>query len=253
MFFFFRKPKIVVDCFTPYKSVYDLYKIRPAMQFFPEEISKIKSYQEVTNTQLGITTKSSTVKRCVGLRELYSSGFVIPMWTDIIVNPLGFTNKQSALASITSPFVYGKHPDYQLPSGLYEEYHFSKFDSPWHLKEKLGIKFSWISPTWNLSKFSKNVIIPPGVISFDIQSGTNLNILFYKKCEQFIIEAGTPIAQLIPQSEKTIELKYHLVGEQEWMNVGMPPEFNSILPNRYMRYKKLMNDTPKKCPFGFGK
>jgi len=32
--FFFKRTEIVVDCFTVHRSVYELYKIRPAIKYY---------------------------------------------------------------------------------------------------------------------------------------------------------------------------------------------------------------------------
>ena len=49
MLFFFKNKKITVDCFTSDASVYKLFKIRKAINFFPEEIKKFVLLQDATS------------------------------------------------------------------------------------------------------------------------------------------------------------------------------------------------------------
>lgn len=38
--FWFKRKKIIVDCFTYRKSVFELYKIRKSIHFYPDVIKK---------------------------------------------------------------------------------------------------------------------------------------------------------------------------------------------------------------------
>ncbi len=255
MLFFFKKSKIVVDCFTNLRGVYEVYPIKNSMEFYPSEFSKIGSYYTNEDPNLKIRTQVSTIKRCVGIIDYYKTGFIMPMWSDFICQPQSCINGESVLGAMSMPFTYGPHPPEQYQgTGIFSDYFHIKFDSPWYLREKTGVKFTWNQPTWNLSKYSNNFIVVPGTVSYDIQASTHLNMFINKKSEDFTIMAGTPMVHFAPQTDKEVVIKNHLVTTDELLKVGMPKDFNWLLPNRYTRYKNLMKNKNKgKCPFGFGK
>lgn len=253
MFFFLRKSKIVVDCFTPYRSVYEAYSIQPSIKFFPENIKNINSYKIQKEPNTNIDIKISTIKRCVGLIEYYKHGFIIPMWSDFICQPKTFLNKESALGAIASPFNYVKHSTLQYEeTGMFDNYIHAKFGSPWKIREKTGIKFTWNSCNWNLYQYYTNFSIPPAILSFDIPIETNVNIFIFKESENFTLHAGTPLVHLVPMSDKDVKISTHLVSDEEYNKIGIPTDFCPLSTNRYMRYKKVIEKQTKKCPFGFG-
>ena len=88
-----------------------------------------------------------------------------------------------------------------------------KITSRWAFVEKTGVKFVWIKPDWH----HKNPLAywtVPGIIEYKYQHGVlhNLMIPYNTKLQ---IDTGTPWLQLIPLSEKPIEVKCHLVSTQE--------------------------------------
>ncbi len=254
MFFFFKKSKIVVDCFTDLRGVYELYKPSKSIDFYPEQFTKMKSYFMAEDRELNIPVKTGTIKRCIAIQDYYKNGFMIPMWTDIVCQPKSFNERKSAFATMAGAFKFNTHFSQQWgETGLYKEYLHLKLISPWHLREKTGVKFTWNHATWNLSDHAKHFTILPGIISFDLNTATHLNLFVDKNIERFELLAGTPMVHLCQLSEKEIVLKHHLVSEQEIDKLGIPNDF-SWSANRYLRYKKLIEtQNSKKCPFGFGK
>lgn len=251
MFFYFKKSKIVVDCFTAFKSVHDVYPIKPAIHFYPEEMSRMSSYYEEESKELKSIFKRSTIRRCVGINDLYKSGFIIPLWTDVAINTKSGLAGGTTFALMNKPFSFEVHPPVQYPN-MFEEYWHIKLESVWHLREKSGVSFTWNPAIWNLHKLNKNVLIPPGVLHFDVQGSTNLNMFLPKNAGEFSINAGTPMVHLVPQSEKDLVIKTHLVSMEEIDKIGIPVELSSIFPNRYLRYRKALSKNKKsKCPFGF--
>jgi hypothetical protein len=256
MIFLFKKKKIVVDCFTPFKSVYEGYPIQNSMNFFPKEISKIKSFYTEKHPQTNIDMQMPTIKRCVGIIDYYKTGFIIPMWTDFIGQPRTAAEGSTSIGLITSPFSFAPHPHWQYKdTGMFDTHFHIKLDSPWNIKENSGVRFTWNPCTWNLHSHSKNFIVPPAVISFDVQCGTHINMFIDKTSDKFTLYAGTPMVHLVPLSDQEVDIKCHLVDVEEYLTYGIPQEFSRILPNRYARYKTIVKNKQNKkgCPFGFGK
>jgi hypothetical protein len=254
MMFFFKKKKIVVDCFTPLEAVHTLYPIAKSIDFYPTEFSKINSYFSFPDPQTRVQLRASTIKRCVGIVDYYKEGFIIPLWTDFICQP----RTSPTVGMMTHPFKFGPHADESWkPTGMFSDYIHIKLMSPWQVREKSGVTFTWNACTWNLHKHSKNFIVVPAALSFDVQTQTNINMFVDKNSDPFTISGGTPMIHLVPISDAEVELKTHLVSPEEYDKVGIPFDFDQLIPNRYNRYRNLLKNRQekqqKKCPFGFGK
>jgi hypothetical protein len=259
MLFFFKKKKIVVDCFTAMESVYNLYKIRKAITYFPEQIKALPTYIEVKTQNGNVKQKISTLKICNGLTELYKVGFIIPMWADFIANPKTAAAGQSALGVMSRHYFFESHPIEQY-EGLYRDHMHVKLVSPWRFKETTGAKFTWNAASWNHQEHANNFIINPGVLWFDTQSTTNINMFINKKAEDFTIHAGTPMVHVVPVSDAEVVIKNHLVCIDEWVKLdAIPNDYHQTSFNRLGSYYKdleksnEMDRKESKCPFGFGK
>lgn len=250
MMFWSKKKKVVVDCFTPFQSVHDLYKIDPAISFFPEEVKKLPNFYSVEDQNTKISYDSATIRKCIGLQELYKTGFILPMWTDFICDPQGAINNKTAVGLMSQPFYYNVHDKKQW-NGFFDNYIHVKMASPWKIVEKTGVKFSWNAASWNLHKHMKNFIVVPGTVTYDYQSDTNVNIFVDMTAPKFIIESGTPLVHITALSDSDVVIKNHLVSPEEHAKIGIPSEFSMIRPERYLRWKK--ENEHAKCPFGFGK
>jgi len=252
--FWFKRKKIVVDCFTIHQSVYDLYKIRPAIKYFPEDAKAMPNFYNVVDDYTKITYETATIRKCVGLINLYKQGFIMPMWTDFICEPKSSLTKKTAVAMIALPFQYQMHDRKQFLT-MFENYIHLKLEGVWRLREKTGVQFLWNSPTWNLHSHTQNFTVVPGSVSYDYQSQTNVNMFINKDIDKFMIESGTPLVHIVPITDKEVVLKHHLVDQTEFSKVGIPDEYDMIRPERYIRWiKEYRENNPKpKCPFGFGK
>lgn len=257
--FIFKKKKIVVDCFTAMESVYNLYKIRKAVTYFPEQIKAMPSHTEVTSRETNITHKITTLKRCNGLTELYKVGFILPMWADFTSQPKTSALGQSSIGSMSKDYFFESHPANQYP-GLYTEYSHVKLVSPWRFVEKSGIRFTWNAASWNLQEHANNFIINPGVLWFDTQVTTNINMFINKKADNFVIQAGTPMVHIVPLSDADLVINNHLVSFDEWVKLDpIPRDYHQSSVNRFGSYykdlekSKEMDRKESKCPFGFGR
>jgi hypothetical protein len=252
--FWFKRKEIVVDCFTPLQSVFELYKIQPAIKYFPEEFKSLPNYLDEVDTATNIKFKSATIRKCIGLQELYKQGFILPMWTNFISEPKNFGLDKSAIGMVSQPYRFDMHPRKQY-AGVFEDYFHVKLVGVWKIKEKQGIKFLWQSPVWNLHKHHKNFVVPNGVVSYNnYMTQTNVNLFINRDSEDFSIDSGTPLVHMVPLTEKKVTIKNHFVDHLEYSKIGIPDDFDFIKPERYLRWvkQKEQQDT-KKCPFGFGK
>jgi len=249
--FFFRRSKVVVDCFINLPPVYELFKIDHAHRFVPQGWKSLPLYNEMkpnTNPASKITIPVSTIKRCVGLTNLFTTGFILPSWTDVNIEMMA-----DGRFNIYDPMNVQKadpHPDWMWWSELYKGYSHLKLYSPWLIREKSGINFSWQQCDWHNTERLSNFHVLSGVIDYKAQHNTHVNV-FMKKNSSVKIQAGEPLAQMIPLTDKDVELRNHLIDDTEYNKIA-----NSFT-SKFMwfgQHRALLSAKKEsKCPFGFKK
>ena len=84
MIFFFKKKKKVIDCFTSNQMVYEQFPIAKANEYIPDWYKKLNATYS-TNVPNTLREKAATVKRCPGISNLFNEGFILPLWSDLIL------------------------------------------------------------------------------------------------------------------------------------------------------------------------
>jgi hypothetical protein len=236
----FKKKKIVVDCFTSNVNAYDLFPIKESKEFYPEWWKNLPKI-EPTENKNGMLINRSNMKRCEGFMSLYQQGFIIPLWSDVVIQTQA-VNCLFEFADGISNLTH--HGGDQLSQEWYNYVH-AKFESPWRIQEKTGVKFAFIQPSWNTPRDLMFSHTPPGVIDFKYQHTSSINI-FLLKSKRYEWSAGLPLAQLLPLSENNIELKTHFVSDNE-LNVSRV--MNRNLPFFESAYRKLKKIKQGQCPY----
>jgi len=233
------RKKITVDAFTVNVNAFDLFPIDTANKFLPNWWKKVPA-NFFSELQSGVSLKRTTIKSCVGFTNLYQEGFIMPLWSDLIVQTQG-TNYIYQFADTVSNIAF--HGIEQIGSEFSNHVHI-KIISPWKIREKSGIKFLYTDPVWTEPSDMFTQVTPPGLIEYKYQHTTHIN-MFLQKGRRYEWSAGRPMAHLIPLTDKRIEIKTHLVGPNELMRVlhtgGWP-----FFTNGYVQTK---NAKEGKCPF----
>jgi hypothetical protein len=262
--FWFKRKKIIVDCFTYRQSVFDLYKIRKAIHFYPDYIKKMEPDVQIQDHATNVKVKIPTIKKCYGINTLYKHGAIIPFWIDYVCSPKTAVDGTSKLgvSDHWNLKLINSHARSQY-EGLLDNWIHLKFDGVWNIQEKTGVQFLWTAPFWNINNNVENYLVPPGITFYDWQCQTNLNMFVKRDAEPFTILAGTPMIHLIPLTDNEVEYKCHLVSEREHFSknsipLDFPQITNGLRNNRWKKDKaaadKMDADEKKsKCPFGFGR
>jgi hypothetical protein len=141
------------------------------------------------------------------------------------------------------------HDEFQrgdfMPS---EHFQHIKLGSPWHLKCKEDINFLFFDPFWPSYEGEEVAIIPPGLLSFQHQQGTNVNMFIRKlpdEARTVEIKFNTPLVFLTPLTERKVVLRHHLVSQEYLvMQVDRPqPAFN----DSYLKGKKAKIKTQEQA------
>lgn len=129
-----------------------------------------------------------------------------------------------------------------------------KIDPPWMLEDVngTGIPFTWTNCFWNQIEMLNYLHICPGIADYKYHRSTSINIFLPKEPRQFLLPVGTPLVQLIPITERPIEVETKLVSYEEWVKIHNKFGGEISFQDKYTTIKKIAMAKEKgKCPFGF--
>ena len=249
MIFIFKKRKLVLDLFTHRQMIFDAAKPKLAPQFYPEWWKEVKTEMQV-GTELFPT---ATIRRCMGFVDHYKHGFIIPMWSDLRIElgPIGDPFFRAQFSDNTTPI--SEHPatlrGAYLPATHYQHL---KLHTPWAAKCKEDVYWKWEQPTWSYRNPNKSIVLP-GTIEYKYQYSMNANLMFARDAQTAMIEIPfqQPLVHVTPLTERDLELRYHVVGKEEYDRMMQGEKLSNI--NRYRAYRRIRESEESKCPFGFGK
>jgi hypothetical protein len=250
---FFFKPKIIhIDCFTTESYVYTLSPIEYSTKFYPEwwkALPKTFSYH-IPDTPNDVSISAGTMKSCEGFINFFQNSLTIPLWTDMFIK---VDDKKRIYDVIFSDGITksGAHPIGQMGRLIDpEETGHIKIDSPWIFRCKEDVQWAWVQHTWNFTPVDL-INIPPAIIDYKYQNGTNINLFISMKKKEYYIEHGQPMVNIFPLSERKLKFHNHLIdiNEKRKIDPTMPIKFL----RKYSNVKKILkeNENKKKCPFGF--
>lgn len=212
----FKPKKVIIDCYTDNKILSDAYPISKAIKFAPSWWRALPpTYDQVINR---IKLRASTAKKCPGFVDLYAKSWIVPAWSDILISTQSNGGYSYALPS---GHIHGlavvDHSREQFKGG-FNDYIQAKLVSPWMLidRNKTGIKFAFVQPSWSLLDDIKNVHVLPGLVDFAYNTEVNLNILLPKIDADYLIKAGTPLVHLLPITERQVEFNLQTISEAKY-------------------------------------
>jgi hypothetical protein len=244
--FFFKKTKVVIDCFTNSSAIYNYSPIQQSNKFIPNWFKDIPlSYRDGDNF-----LDYPTIRTCSGFLNLYNQGLMLPLWSDLKIQIKDNLIRWQFSDKITE---ISTHSSLQRGSYLPEsEYYHLKIQSPWLFSCKDDIQWTFNSPTWNQQN-PNDYFILPGIVDYKYQTETNINIMINHKIDRTIdIPFNTPMAQIIPITEKKLIVKNHLLSDQEYKHMRDKNARDIKFLGQYRTVKSLI-DKKRKCPFGFSK
>ena len=252
-----KEDPIYLDCYTYSHYAYNFAKIDHARKYMPDWW---KSQPRVSKDG------DKTIKYCSAIKDYYATGIVIPLWgeVEITVHPNG--------DSYEADYEWrASNEDFNLHSGNHSKDQWGgfgndnlrnvKFISPWAMKTREDVRFSWTQPTWSQPETFNKLTLLPGVTQFKTQQVTHVNYVIEQKADaqKIHIEPLTPMAMLHPMTERKVEIRHHLVSPDKYARifrrgVGMLLYENSVLdPNSRIdsKNKKFWkkSDELNKCPF----
>lgn len=184
-----RKQQTKLITFTDTIGVAIEYAPKPAIHFIPEWYKKIEArFPKEKNPD-----SLPTIKKCIPVLDAITAGYIIVSPCDVYVSIKdGEPNYNSAIPNLIA--FHPRKQAYKHP--LANEYQFPKWNNPWAIKTPKGYSCLLKPLAHNPNPWFE---ILEGIVDTDNYSAAvNFPFVLKNPTEEFLIPAGTPIAQVIP-------------------------------------------------------
>lgn len=237
MFWFCKPKRINIDFFTVREEVFYNAKPQKAKFFTPKWVKNLPKpyFDEDVNAPLRLM---KTIKNCPAFVDLYASGFMFPLWSDlnIEVTPENyryqFADNQSSIAF---------HGRRQYRGFELEDSHLQmRLANPWYMVTDKDVNMLWTAPVWNNFGVD-DIVIAPGVFSaYKSLYETNIN-MFVKRQNNKIYQLnfGDPLVHIVPLTNLQVQLRYHLITPKELESMLRKSPIHLLELNRHRKARKL--------------
>jgi hypothetical protein len=209
--------------FTNTIGVASEYAPKPAIHFIPDWYKKMEASFPKERTPDSVPS----IKKCIPILDAMTAGYIIVSPCDVYVSlKEGEPNYNSAIPNLIT--FHSRKQAYKHPKA--NDFQFPKWTNPWAIKTPKGYSCLFVPPMHNQSdKFA----ILEGIVDTDTYTaGVNFPFVLKTPTEEFMIPAGTPIAQVIPF--KRDKWKSNFLSNKEPANAVIA-YLNSQFFDRYKR------------------
>lgn len=202
---------IKIEFYSSVSGVVDSFPIQYSKESIPEWLSLAK-HDYLKNKQ------SLSIFRCPGIVEILTSGFTVTTWHDIEIKANNLDELYGVCPSEELETLLG-YPPIQIQKGDGISKHLPK--RPWSHRDILKINTPWCVMVPRDIKllvlplsYSTNFLFEASAGILDPSISNAINIQGYIN-SLGLIKAGTPIAQIIPLTEKKYELIVRDMNESD--------------------------------------
>ena len=244
--------KMKIEFFSTIAGVAQAFPITLAKDTLPHWVSTARS------DYLQTSKAENHIYKCPGIFELLTTGYIVHAWHDIQIDTN--TGKMTAYAPTEEMEQLMGQPPLQvqtaqgaarhLPKRPWSHSDVIKFNTPWHVLAPKDVKLMMIPIpyTENFTFEACSGILDPGVAS-EINIQAYCNVL-----GNTTVKAGTPLAQLVPMSERTFDLVVRdmTASDSRWVTVRKYLNaFSYVLNRKKVKegYNAHVASTTKRCPF----
>ena len=242
---------VYLDCYTSNPNAYKAARISSAIHHLPLWWKRLLPTvdRSVMDSLPSFKRPGTTMRHCVGLTDMFKKSFCIPLWSDLVVHvePAmqdGYAWKFADGNSKLTEHAAFQRGDFMPP----EHFQHLKLDSPWYLRCDEDINFLFFDPFWPSYEGEEVAIIPPGILNFQHQTATNINMFIRKlpdEARDVTLKFNTPLAFITPLTERKVVLRHHLVSaEHILMHVARP---HGAFNDSYVKSKKAQIETTKQA------
>ena len=227
------KKKVIVDLYTHRSEVFEHSKL------YRSGVNKPSWWKSLPFFDDRVHDKSN-MKSCSGFNDLYSKGYTLPMWSDLLLEfgEIGNQGWSYRYADQTSNAEV--HSDSTRTGWLSDnEYQHFKLNTPWSAVCSEDVEFLYTNAAYeHLNPL--DWMVPNGVLEFKNQRVIAINLFAKRGAEpkDLFFELGSPMAMIIPMTDRQVEFKHHLVSVDEWMQITNAKAKRLTFQRNYYKLKK---------------
>ncbi len=218
-----KKQQTKLITFTDTIGVAKEYAPKPAIHFIPKWYKEIEASFPKKRTPDFLPT----IKKCIPVLDAMTAGYIIVAPCDVYISIKdGEPNYNSVYPNLIQ--FHPRKQAYKHPA--VNDYQFPKWMNPWAVKTPKGYSCLFIPPMHNPNE---HFVILEGIVDTDTYSApVNFPFVLKNTTKEFMISAGTPIAQVIPFKRDAWELEISYDKEFSKNTVSL---LESIFFDRYKR------------------
>jgi hypothetical protein len=211
--------KLKIEFRTDVEGLDKFAPVVRSSQFIPKWFKEMKDYvpeelrelNDLSNFKKNHNTSKKyldgTVKRCPAIIDLTTEGFIIPLWSDYLIQSDGIKAEWSARSF---PVGLDFHPNEQVYNWDLDKNDFHspmKFVNPWRIYTPPGYSCLFIAPYY---QFEKRFTVLPGIVETDKHHAVQFPSIIHIKGD-ILLERNTPLVQIIPFKKDKFD---YSVGQQ---------------------------------------
>jgi hypothetical protein len=183
-------------------------------------------------------------RNCPSFADYFSEGYIIPMWTDIILyynsdeNVWKYRISDTRFQVLThSGEQYANHVDHKFLGK--DTYFIFKLMSPWRMISPEGYSMYQLPMFYD---FNPDYSVIPGIRDSDIYHEVSIQLLIHSDKKEIFIPRGTPLAQYIPFKKTSVEIETRDSNDEDKRKFAADDlNFTTKLPGSKVYHKLRQN------------
>ena len=235
MMFFFKEKPVEITAYvrkrnTLFAEATPIVKAKEAFPTWWKSIPSSKLNWETFKAE-------NTVKSCPGIVHSLTTGYILPLWTDVAMEwDKDYWRTQCA----DGQTIIGAHRLEQT-GNFYENYWHIKIESPWIITSPVPLIFS---PPFYSYDTPLPFIMPPGINKTIKQHAATHPFVFLEKTDlinKFLFKAGSPLLHIIPLTDKKTNLKIKIVSDEDYAGLTSMTAGNNMFTSRGIKNQFRLN------------
>lgn len=205
-------------------------RVRPASSYIPEWHRKLPSYLG-GELKLSNRISNATPKKCVPMLDSIRSGYIVPLWSDILIEEND--DDQINISWRVSKDVFQSHGDLSdmIPSP--DEYYPIAFKYVSYLTVETPRGYS-ILITPPMGHYDLPFMPISAVVDSDRPTVDLAFPLWIKRGSAGIVERGTPVVQITPFKRENWKSEFDYISENRFEQ-QLDKYFNATIKNNYFK------------------
>ncbi len=162
---------------------------------------------------LRLSNVNATIRRCPGIISYLSEGYLIPLWTDFLVQVRGKTVYAVGSNELAHASPHSKQMQYDtmpLPDDYLADS--VKFTNPWKVRTPPGWSVLLSQPFYH---FEQRFTVVPGVVDADAYHHIHVNTFFRKGDRDHQLKMGMPFVHVLPFQRSQLELEVRAMTDAD--------------------------------------